>query len=305
MGIASDARITFSADGQIGYAVQDDGTLGIFQISDQGTVTVLESAWKGAFSYASAFALAPDGQTAYVTNENWPDSGGGVYALAVKCDGRLVDKGLTISTKNAWRGPVMLADGTAVTFSRATPGANVASNVVRFTPGVPGALKADVDAFGDDKAIVVANALSRGGRHVLFGDDNSFDQTQRISVVDVNGGGLKKTQLLPGFPAIATIALSPFDDLAVVAMWESSSYTVLDYAPDAAPPFSVKSTKKGIQVPGVHAMVERGPLDGRVLVTEVRGLYQLQFKKGVVDDLGVFDLGGGLPNLVTGVGIQP
>jgi hypothetical protein len=53
-------------------------------------------------------------------------------------------------------------------------------------------------------------------------------------------------------------------------------------------------------------MVERGALAGRVLVADVRGLFVVQFAQGAtVTDIGVFDLGGGTENIVSGVGITP
>lgn len=305
MGVPADARVTFSPDGEIGYALQDDGTIGIFQLSETGAPTVLEPGWKGAFSYASSFVLSADGTKAWVANENWPDAGGGVYALDVLCDGRLADAGLVVKTKNAWKGPVLLDGGDAVVFSRETQGAPAGQSIVRTTLGVPGMVTGSVDAFGDDKAIIAATAKTRDGKVVIFGDDNAFDATERLAVVGVDGAGVTKLQLLPGFPAIASIATSPFDDLVVVAMWESSSYAVLSYTPGAAQPLASMGTKKGPQVPGAIAMVERGPLDGRVMIGEVRGLYQLQFEKGAVKDLGVYDLGKGTENIVGGVGVQP
>jgi hypothetical protein len=85
---------------------------------------------------------------------------------------------------------------------------------------------------------------------------------------------------------------------------------VLDYDPAAAQPFTVRGelayAAGGPQLPGALAMVERGALDGRVLIADVRGLFVVDFHPGaVVEDAGLTDLGGGTEDIVVGVGVQP
>ena len=49
-----------------------------------------------------------------------------------------------------------------------------------------------------------------------------------------------------------------------------------------------------------------GPLDGRVLIADVRGVFVVDFHPGaVVEDAGLIDLGGGTEDIVVGVGVQP
>lgn len=59
------------------------------------------------------------------------------------------------------------------------------------------------------------------------------------------------------------------------------------------------------QVPGASTMVKRGALAGRVLISEVRGVFQVKFApKAVVTDLGLFDLAGGEENIAAAIGVQ-
>ncbi len=305
MGAARDERIAFTPDGEIGVAAQDDGTLGIFRLDEAGQPTVIDAAYKGGFGYASAVTLSPDGATAYVTNENWPDSGGGLYAFSIGCDGTPKDLGKLVSTKNAWGGVAVLSASDAVLFSRETIGAPSGHQIIRLGLTPPAKVTASVDLFGDDAAIIVARAQSPDGRLVLFVDNSAFDGTERLGVVDTSGGGLAKAQVLDGFPEAASVAVSPAGDAAIVAMWGSDSYAVLKLQPGAAPPVTVDKKVKGIQVPGALTTIDRGALAGRVLIGEVRGLYQLHFEAGGVKDLGVFSLGAGVENLVTAIGVTP
>ena len=54
-------------------------------------------------------------------------------------------------------------------------------------------------------------------------------------------------------------------------------------------------------------MVKRGALAGRVLISEVRGVFQVKLApKAVVTDLGLFDLAGGEgeENIAAAIGVQ-
>jgi hypothetical protein len=107
-----------------------------------------------------------------------------------------------------------------------------------------------------------------------------------------------------------SLQTSPFDDAAIVVSGFGDAIVVLDYAPATAAPFSVRGKLPYVgghpQVPGASVMVKRGALQGRVLVADVRGVFQVQFApKGVVTDLGIVDLAGGTENIVSSIGVQP
>jgi len=126
----------------------------------------------------------------------------------------------------------------------------------------------------------------------------------------VTTNGLAAGGIIPNIEDPFAIAASPFDDAAIVVSGFGDAIFILDYKPTTTPPVSLRGelayTGGKPQVPGALAMVDRGMLQGHVLISDVRGLYQVAFAPGgVVNDIGIFSLGGGTENIVSGVGVQP
>lgn len=60
------------------------------------------------------------------------------------------------------------------------------------------------------------------------------------------------------------------------------------------------------QLPSAAVQVERWALAGLVLVAEVSGIRRVRFDGvGGVEDLGRFEFGSGLDNIVGALGVQP
>ena len=154
-------------------------------------------------------------------------------------------------------------------------------------------------------------ARTRIGRHIIVADNSSFSAVpNRVAAVEVTTSGLGAVQTLSGFDDPYAIAVSPFDDAVVVTSGFGDGIFVLDYDPQAAAPLTLRGeldyAGASPQLPGALATVERGPLDGRVLIADVRGVYSVQFAPGAqVQDLGVFELGPGSEAIVVGIGVQP
>src|SRR6266545_4790021 len=60
MGRAYVGELAFTADGKLGIAPQEDGTLGIFKLDAAGTPAVVQASFKGSF-YAARVVIAPTG----------------------------------------------------------------------------------------------------------------------------------------------------------------------------------------------------------------------------------------------------
>ncbi len=309
MGTAADSEIVFTPDGELGFAVQDDGSLGAFRIHDDGAVDVLTAAFPASF-YASRVVMSPEGDHLLVLDENFPENGGGVYRVDIGCDDTLTDKGRLFESKSA-HGLGFLGGSDVILAAREALGAAEVNTALRITLGATPKLVAAVDAFGHDEAIVSTLTLTRDGKFALIGDNSGFASTPNsVAVIGIDPGGLSVTQDLPMIEDPYSLQTSPFNDSALVVSGFGDAFFVLDYAPAAAAPFSLRGKLPYVgvhpQVPGASAMVKRGALDGRVLVVEVRGVFQVQFApNGVVTDLGLFDLAGGIEAIASSIGVQP
>ena len=309
MATASDTEIVFTPDGKLGFTAQDDGSLGAFRVHDDGTIDVLEAPIMPSY-YASRIVMSPEGDHLFVLDEDFPASGGGVYRVDIACDDTLTDRGLVVASKNA-HGLVFVGGSDVILAAREALGATPKATALRLTLGATPALVDAVDAFGDVDAIVSALALTHDSKFALMGDNSGFASTPNsVAVLGIKPGGLVVTQNLPMIEDPFSLQTSPFDDAAIVVSGFGDAIVVLDYAPATAAPFSVRGKLPYVgghpQVPGASAMVKRGALQGRVLVADVRGVFQVQFApKGVVTDLGIFDLAGGTENIVSSIGVQP
>jgi len=307
MGRPADAPIVFTPDGTLGFAVEDDGTIGEFRVEDDGSITVLETSYKGSF-YADRLVVAAAGGTLFVIDPDFPDSGGGIYEVLVGCDGKLTDRGRLFPTKNARGFAFDPATGDMLIGARQALGSTGIAHAHRVHAN---ALQASVDVFGDDDAILSWMTLTHGAKHLLLGDNSAFASSpNRVGAVPLTSDGFGAPQILTGIEDPYAIAASPFDDAVIVVSGFGDAIFVLDYDPSAAAPLSLRGELPYVagspQVPGALTMIERGKLSGRVLVADVRGVFVVQFApSATVTDQGVFDLGGGTENVVAGIGAQP
>jgi len=308
MGRAEERPIVFSPNGELGFAVQKDGSVGVFRLASDGTPTVISPGEQGDF-YADALRWSAAGP--YVVDGNFPKNGGGLYQLLVACDASLMASPRLFDAKNARDLFIDAASGDVLLAARAALGSTEVAHVHRLTLGTPPSLVASKDAFGDDEASTSFAARTRIGRHVIVADNASFSEVpNRVAAVEVTTNGLGAVQTLSGFDDPYAIAVSPFDDAIVVTSGFGNGIFVVDYDPQAAAPLSLRGELDYVgtspQLPGALATVERGPLDGRVLIADVRGVYSVQFAPGAqVQDLGVFELGPGSEAIVVGIGVQP
>ncbi len=308
MGEVADREMAFTPDGVIGFAAQDDGTVGVFTLDASGTPTVLDAGFTGDF-YADAVRVSDDGATLYIIDPDFPESGGGVYAAPIDCNGGLGAVTKLFETKSA-RTFVPSTPGSGIAVARGAVGSTAISHAHLVNLAGP-SLLGSVDAFGDDEAILSSFALTHDGKHLLVGDNSAFSAVpNRVGVIGVGAGALTSVDVLADIEDPYAIAASPFDDAAIVASGFGDAIFVLKYDSTAAAPFTLDGelayVGSGPQLPGALSMLSRGGLSGRVFIAEVRGVYQVEFAgSGNVVDHDVHDLGGGNENIVAGIGVQP
>ena len=309
MGTGSSGTIAFTPDGEIGVLAQKDGTVGIFRIEDDGSVTVIEPAYDGTF-YAASVVADPAGTHVWVLDSQWRESGGGIYRLDLDCDGGVVGDRLVAPSKLPYA--MVMRDGThALLGARDVLGSAAGddAHLVRLD-GTPAAL-AGADAFGDDEAIIASGALTANGRHFLLGDNSAFSGVpNRIAVASIDGDTLSPVQVLTPIEDPVAIVTSPFDDAAIVASGFGDAIFVLDYAPDATTPFTLRGelayTGGPPQLPGAAVLVDRGSLEGLALVAENVAVRRVRFDgSGTVTDLGPTVVGSGVENVVGALGVTP
>ena len=306
MGRTSFGEIVFTPDGEVGLVAQEDGTLGVFVLDGEGSPTVVEAAFQGSF-YAGRVIMDPAGDKAWILDQNWPKNGGGLYRVSIACDGTITDDGLIAASKNAydfeWRG------SDAIVYAKELGDSAAGDDLHRFALA-GSSLTGGVDAFtADDDAIVADIAITADGSYVLIADNNAFGTGNRISVVDLVPADPTYVQTLTAIDDPVSLAVSPFDDLAIVSSGFGDGVLVLDYDSGTVPPFSLRGelTYSGAapQLPGVFAPIARGSLEGHVFLAELSGVRLVVFHGGgAVSDHGlVLDFGGGTENIVGALGI--
>jgi hypothetical protein len=307
MGRGMDTEIAFTPDGEIGIAVQDDGSLGVFRLDAAGVPTVVAAHVPASF-YAGRVVMASTGDHAYVLDDEWRDNGGGIYRIDIACDGTVSERGLVAAAKM----PSALAfvPGTDRAVIAATDVATSAAGATAHlvTWGEPPAYVGGVDAFGDDMAIVGGAALTSDGGHFLIGDNSGFASVpNRVSVVTVGAGGVSAPVVLPNIMDPFSLVASPFGDVVLVVSGFGNAFYVVDRG---ASGFRLRGevTYQGAkpELPGGAVRIDAGTLRGWVLVAENLGVRRVELAPdGSVIDHGKYALGTGTANIVGAVGVTP
>jgi hypothetical protein len=320
MGTAMYGEVAFTRDGQVGIAVQEDGSLGVFRFESDGTPTVVHAKFDGSF-YADHVVMDPDGSGAWVTDGEWRNIGGGIYRIDIACDGTVTDQGRVAEAKLP-AGLVVLSDGRAVVAAydilASTAGTGL-YDVHLLSSLEPPALAASVSAFptsdgGADEQIVSTAAVTSDEKYMLIADDGAYRDYggTRIAAVEIQASSLVAKQVFDFDDPVAIVA-SPFGKPVIGVnggISGAGAIIIIDYDAASATPFSVRGelphTGTGPQLPGAAVMITRGSLTGLVLVAELTGVRKVLFKSDyTVTDQGAFDFGSGYTAMVGAVGVQP
>jgi hypothetical protein len=312
LGRATGGRIAFTPDGEIGVVAEEDGRLGVFRIADDGTPAVVTSSFQGSF-YAGSVVIDPSGDRAFVLDPDTVANGGGIYEVDLACDGTPSDGGLLLATGNP--GGIGFLDAShAVVATRDIAGAAAGDDAVLLDLSATATLLGGVDAFGDDTAIVPDLALTADGLYALIPDDNAFSGNGgRIAVVEI-GESLSARQLVGTVPDPPSIVASPFAGggaLVLSADQGNTAWWLKEDASNATAPFTLDSevawSGAGPQLPLVAVTIDRGALEGRVLIAENLGIRQVAFPSdgGKPVDAGLHSFGSGLQHITGALGVQP
>jgi hypothetical protein len=302
-------NISFTPDGKIGLAPLDNGKLGIFALAADGTPTVLDPGFTGSF-YADRVVMHPSGERAWVVDTNTRENGGGIYEIEIACDGQIVDRGQVAAARSP--GGLAFAGTRGVIAARDvldSPKTGSDLHVLDFTTTAP-TYAAGGDVFGDDDQMFSGFALSRDGSTAFVGDSN-FGGTNRVAVAAIGASGVSARQVITMITDPSGIAASPFGDAAIVTSSQppGEGIYVLDTGGSGG---AWRNRGKlaviggNAELPGDLVQIDRGALDGRVLISELSRIRQVTFAAGgAVNDAGSLVFGSGLDEICGAIGVQP
>lgn len=303
LGRSTVGEMAFTPDGEVGLVAQDDGTLGVVRF-DGTTPVVVHAAFEGSF-YADRVVMDPRGDRAYVIDGNTQANGGGIYRVAIGCDGALDDLGQVIATPlPGGMHALDIGIPRALVVASDVPDTN-GPNARFFDLEPPAESGTGLDLFGDAEAIVGGSALTADGEIALVGDVSQFSGVpNRVAILNLDGLG---TDILSPIEDPIAILASPFDDVALVVSGFGDAAYVLDRADGT---FTLRGeltyTGAAPQLPGGAVMIDRGNLEGLVLIAENLGVRRVRMSGGgTVTDLGLFSLGAGSAAITGSIGVQP
>lgn len=305
MGEAAEAPIVFTADGALGVVAQDDGSLGVFAIDESGAVDVRHAAYDGDF-YASRVVMDPDGQSAWVLDSQWRESGGGLYRITFGCDGRIASETRVAPARLAY-GMGFEADGTAIVAAKDILSTTLGPDVHRVDLSEPSVLTS-AEVFADEDWIVAGFAL--GTHHAFLGDNAGFSASPNsVAVVGLGETMLRELQTVP-VEDPASVIVSPFEDVVLVVSAFGDAIFEYGYDPLELEPLTARGelsyATRGPALPTVATMVRRGALEGLTFVAENVAVRSIRFEgEGVVTDLGPLELGEGTESIAGAIGVQP
>lgn len=300
--------ITFTPDGEVGLVALDDGKLGVFKLDADGNPTVINPGLDAAF-YADRIVMDPTGDRAWVVDSNTRENGGGIYELAIACDGEVTDRGIVAAARSPG-GFALLDDGRAVIAAREALTSPAGDDFHVLEWGSPPTRLGGADAFGDDDVIFSGFAVNRSGTTAFIGDSN-VTGTNRVAVIDIESYELINRGVISGITDPSGIAASPFGDVALVTSSQPPGEGI--YVLDTGGANGtwrnrgeITYTGPASQLPGDVVTIHQGQLAGSVLVSELAGVRRIAFRaNGTVDDTGLLALGDGLENVAGAIGVTP
>src|SRR5262249_42051684 len=160
------------------------------------------------------------GDRVWVLDQQWRNNGGGIYGVAIGCDGTPSATGLVTAAK--------LAGGLAIT------GGGGDHAIVAATDIASSAARDDVHVVtwgggpSDAPRSAGGTAPTAAGATYLVGDINQFPPADRVAVVHVDGATVTPVSVIGAVGDPEAIAASPFGDVAVVTSTLADALVVLD-----------------------------------------------------------------------------
>lgn len=286
MGRARMTEIAFSPINRTGIVPQEDGTLGVFRLEEDGRPRVVHASYRGAF-WAFAVVTRADGRGAYVLDAQWEEHGGGIYEVSISDQGQIVGERLVARAQLPYA-MKLAPNGRAVLGAHHLLGSPEGCTAHLLELAAKPRLLASAPAFDGDTKDVIISALSItcDGRFALLADSNAFSSApNRIGVVAIGDTSLRPVQTLAPVEDPTAIVSSPLGGPVLVTSGFGNTLIAIDYHPEEATPFSLRGELPyaGIE-PALPAAAAR--VGNRVFVTEnggVRCIEMVPSGDGIVD----------------------
>ncbi len=307
LGEKSSTEVTFTPDGALGFVALDDGAIGAFSIAPDFTVKVVNAHFSGTF-HASRLAVSPHGHSLVVVDSNTTENGGGLYRLAIDCDGTLHEQAKIASMSSAFSvGLFSTAPWLLFLPGRSVADAGPNDDLFLFEISETSAIRRGSGiAFSDADEIVSAIASTEDGAYVLAADD-SIVAGSRVAVFDTKTFRAVK-QLTAEYPS--AIVTSPYNNAALVVSSDTVSklrivrYDSSKSGGDFNLAGEIAYTLGKPSLPQRAVGLRRGTRRGRVLVTEVAAIRQVQFgADGTLGDVSILKFESGAQNIVGSLGM--
>ena len=308
MGEGADGEIQFTPDGVLGFAAQDDGTLGVFRINESGMPEVLAAAFNPGF-YVSGAIMDPSGDVLWAWETGFRENDAAIYRLDIDCASGMPSIGKTFAPAKLVRGAAFL-DSATLAVSAVDLLDDETPNAAHLLDLSGPTRLASTAVFPDTDAIAAGFAVTHDGKYALIGDNSAFSGVpNRVGIVRIDGDALSAVDVIDVGDPVA-IVTSPYDNAAIVLSTVEDEINVFTYDPaNATTPFVLDgplATTDATLLPVAAAMVRRGALDGLVLVSENVAVRRLRFEpSGAVTDLGILPMGDGIDQITGAIGVQP
>lgn len=307
------ATIVFTPDGKIGFAPQNDGSMGIFRVEANGNITVVDPAFRPGNLSVRTLLMDPSGAYIYVIDFNTPNNGGGIYRVAIGCDGTPTMQGNIVPGDIPAVATFMhTRPATAVVAARGfTQTAPLDSVYAVSLSGTDAGVIGGAAAFPMADSICSQVSVSTDDAWVAL-SDNGFSTSGRVAMLSLSGTVMTSVQLLTTGAPIGVL-FSPFTRSGLIVNSDTAdNYRRLVYNPTTpATPWSVGApiayTYGRPELPSMPVMLERGALTGRVLVAELQTIRQLQFERdgGITDVAQTVAPDGGFTDSLGVFGVAP
>ncbi|TVQ93573.1 MAG: hypothetical protein EA397_04290 [Deltaproteobacteria bacterium] len=308
MGRAFDGAVAFTPDGSLGLAPQDDGTLGVFTVDEEGQVEVVDPAFSdngaGGSFYASSVWVDPSGERAIVVDGNWPNNGGGLYALALDCQtGAPTPEGLIVPTKLARH--LFRAPGGRHVLVATEVGEGHEGHAHLLDLSGPTVLSSTT-LWPDGDAIAGGASWAGDGSYLLVGDVSSFSGLpNRVAVARLQDEELRAVQVISpledpagiGAWGQATLVASGFGDRLISLQYQGGATPFVEAGP-------ISTQGGNPQIPTAVVTVRGTGAAGLMLVPEVTGVRVVRASAdGELTDQGVAAFGSGFENMPGALGM--